>query len=63
MRSWNSNENYSSGPRYYFDCATTDYQMQFFLDEQGSYYEDYEVQASCFDKIVEHLAIWDEIHV
>jgi len=54
-------ENYSSGPKYYFDCATTDYQMQFFLDEQGLYYEDYEVQASCFDKIVEHLAIWDEI--
>jgi hypothetical protein len=48
-------------PKYYFDCAMTNYQMQFFLDENGVYYEDYEAKASTFAKVVEHLALWDEI--
>lgn len=48
-------------PRYYFDCATTNYQMQFFLDERGIYYEDYEAKASNFEKVVEHLALWKEM--
>lgn len=50
-----------SSPKYFFDCATTNYQMQFFLDEQGVYYEDYEGKASSFSKTVEHLALWDEM--
>jgi hypothetical protein len=50
-----------SSPKYFFDCATTNYQMQFFLDEQGVYYEDYEPIASSFSKSVEHLALWDEM--
>src|SRR4051812_38827535 len=48
-------------PKYYFDCAMTNCQMQFFLDEHGVYYEDYEAKASTFDKVVEHLALWDEM--
>lgn len=48
-------------PKYFFDCASTNYQMQFFLDENGIYYEDFEPKASCFDKLIEHLALWDEI--
>ena len=48
-------------PEYYFDCAITNYQMQFFLDEDGVYYEDYEPKASCFEKLIEHLALWDEM--
>jgi hypothetical protein len=54
-------ESGSSSPKYFFDCATTLYQMQFFLDENGIYYEDYEAKASSFDKTVEHLALWDEV--
>lgn len=54
-------ESESSSPKYFFDCATTLYQMQFFLDENGVYYEDYEAKASCFDKTVEHLALWEEM--
>lgn len=50
-----------SSPKYFFDCATTNYQMQSFLDEQGVYYEDYEATASSFGKTVEHLALWDEM--
>ncbi|MCX6318584.1 MAG: hypothetical protein NTW29_14925 [Bacteroidetes bacterium] len=49
-----------SQQKYFFDCATTLYQMQFFLDENGVYYEDYEPKASSFDKTVEHLAVWNE---
>jgi hypothetical protein len=52
-----------SSPKYFFDCATTNYQMQFFLDEQGVYYEDYEAKASSFSKTVEHLALWDEMRI
>lgn len=47
--------------RYLFDCATTNYQMQFFLDEEGVYYEDYEPVASSFEKSIEHLALWKEM--
>ena len=35
--------------------------MQFFLDENGIYYEDYEAKASSFAKTVEHLALWEEM--
>ena len=52
-----------TSPKYFFDCATTNYQMQFFLDEQGVYYEDYEAKACSFDKTVEHLALWDEMRL
>lgn len=52
-----------SSPKFFFNCATTNYQMQFFLDEQGVYYEDYEVTASSFGKTVEHLALWDEMRM
>lgn len=48
-------------PKYYFDCGNTNYQMQFYLDEQGVYYEDYEAKASSFEKLIEHLALWNEI--
>lgn len=54
-------ESGQSEPHYFFDCASTSYQMQFFLDENGVYYEDYEASAENFGKVVEHLAIWDEI--
>ena len=54
-------ESETASPKYFFDCATTLYQMQFFLDEQGVYYEDYEAKASSFAKTVEHLALWDEM--
>ena len=47
--------------KYQFVCTTSQYQMDFTLDEYGRYYEDYEIVASSFDKAVEHLAIWDEI--
>ncbi|MBL7733760.1 MAG: hypothetical protein JNM88_21495 [Chitinophagaceae bacterium] len=55
-------ESKSSCPRYFFDCASTLYQMQFFLDENGVYYEDYEPKASSFAKKVEHLALWKEMN-
>lgn len=48
-------------PCYFFDCAITNYQMQFFLDEHGVYYEDYKAKASSFEKVIEHLALWDEL--
>lgn len=54
-------ENDAGIPKYYFNCASTNYQMQFFLDEQGQYYEDYEVKASSFGKTIEHLALWAEM--
>jgi hypothetical protein len=54
-------ESESLSPKYFFDCATTLYQMQFFLDENGVYYEDYEAKASSFEKTVEHLALWQEM--
>jgi hypothetical protein len=54
-------ESGKSEPQYFFDCASTKYQVQFFLDENGVYYEDYEATASSFGKVVEHLAIWAEI--
>lgn len=54
-------ESESESPKYFFDCATTLYQMQFFLDENGVYYEDYNAKASSFAKAVEHLALWDEM--
>jgi hypothetical protein len=50
-------------PNFFFDCASTNYQMQFFLDENGVYYEDYEAKASSFNKTVEHLALWNEIRL
>ena len=49
-------------PQYFFDCASTDYQMQFFLDEEGVYYEDYKAVASEFEKVVEQWALWEEIN-
>ncbi|RYE54566.1 MAG: hypothetical protein EOP48_12035 [Sphingobacteriales bacterium] len=48
-------------PKYYFNCASTNYQMQFFLDERGQYYEDYEVKSCNFEKTIEHLALWAEM--
>lgn len=54
-------ESESQPPKYFFDCAITLYQMQFFLDEDGIYYEDYKAKASSFSKKIEHLAIWSEI--
>jgi hypothetical protein len=54
-------ESATSTSKYFFDCATTLYQMQFFLDENGIYYEDYEAKASSFEIKVEHLALWEEI--
>ena len=48
-------------PKYHFVCAMTNYQMQFTLDEQGIYYEDYQPKASSFDKVIEELALWNEI--
>jgi hypothetical protein len=54
-------ESGTSEPQYYFNCATTKYQMQFSLDENGVYYEDYEATASSFQKVIEHLALWAEI--
>lgn len=44
--------------QYQFFCANTNYQVQFSLDEKGRYYEDYELKYSCFDKLIENLAIW-----
>ena len=54
-------ESRTSSPKYFFDYAATLYQMQFFLDENGVYYEDYEAKPSSFDKTVEHLSLWDEM--
>ena len=48
-------------PKYHFVCAMTNYQMQFTLDEEGIYYEDYQPKASSFDKVIEELALWNEI--
>jgi hypothetical protein len=53
--------NEDGAPRYYFACAGTDYQMQFLLDEDGLYYEDYIVVASSFEKFMEHAALWKEM--
>jgi hypothetical protein len=47
--------------KYLFVCATSQYQMEFTLDEYGRYYEDYEIIASSFEKMIEHLSIWDEV--
>jgi hypothetical protein len=54
-------ESGKSEPQYFYNCASTNYQMQFFLDENGVYYEDYAATASSFGKVVEHLAIWAEL--
>lgn len=37
--------------------------MQFFLDENGIYYEDYKAKASRFEKVIEQLALWDEVRI
>ena len=50
-------------PKYHFVCAMTNYQMQFTLDEQGIYYEDYHPKASSFVKVVEDLALWKEMEL
>ncbi len=54
-------DNYDGNPRYYFVCTSTEYPMPFFLDEEGKFYENYQVKASCFEKNIEHLAIWEEM--
>ena len=51
-----------ASPQYYSDCADTNYQMQFFLDENGMYYEDYEPVAASFEKVIEHLPLWEEMN-
>jgi len=56
-------ESDTDSPKYHFVCAMTNYQMQFTLDEQGIYYEDYQPKASSFDKVIEELAIWKEIEL
>ena len=50
-------------PKYQFVCAMTNYQMQFTLDEQGIYYEDYQPKSSSFDKVIEGLALWKEVEL
>jgi len=47
--------------QYDFDCAHTQYGMTFTLDENGVYYEDYQKVHSCFDYLIEELAIWDNL--
>jgi hypothetical protein len=37
--------------------------MQFTLDEQGIYYEDYQPKSSSFDKVIEGLALWKEVEL
>jgi hypothetical protein len=48
-------------PKWQFVCATSQYQMSFTLDEYGRYYEEDEIVASSFDKVIEHLSVWDEL--
>lgn len=54
-------DNYDGNPRYYFVCADTEHQRYFLLDEEGKYYENYQVKASGFEKCVEHFSIWKEM--
>ncbi len=49
------------GANYQFVCATSEFPMDFTLDENGCYYEDNTIVASCFEKTIEHLAIWNEL--
>jgi hypothetical protein len=44
-----------------FACADTLYQTYFHLDEQGRYYEDWQLHASCFDAVIEDNAMWAEL--
>ncbi|MES2772942.1 MAG: hypothetical protein V4722_02070 [Bacteroidota bacterium] len=55
------NSSDAENSEYQFVCATSEFPMDFTLDEYGRYYEDNEIVASSFEKIIEHLAIWSEI--
>ncbi|RTQ48985.1 hypothetical protein EJV47_15455 [Hymenobacter gummosus] len=44
-----------------FACADTLYQMDFHLDEQGRYYENWQLHANSFDAIIEDKAVWAEL--
>jgi hypothetical protein len=42
---------------YDFICGLSEYPMTFTLDENGRYYEDYNIEHSSFEKVIEELAI------
>jgi hypothetical protein len=48
-------------PAYHFTCAATGYQEYFTLDEEGHYYEGWKRMATCFDGVIEDLAVFAEL--
>ena len=47
---------------WYFECCNTLYQMEFCIDQNGYYLEDYDPIASSFDKYIEWMAMSDELY-
>ena len=45
----------------HFTCAATGYQEYFTLDEEGHYYEGWKMKATCFDGVIEDLAVFSEL--
>jgi hypothetical protein len=43
--------------KYDFICGLSEYPITFTLDENGRYYEDYSIEHSSFNKVIEELAI------
>jgi len=48
-------ESESADHRYDIKCARTQYQMDFTLDENGRYYEDYELMHNSFDELINKI--------
>lgn len=48
-------------PAYHFTCAATGYQEYFTLDEEGHYFEGWKMKATCFDGVIEDLAVFAEL--
>lgn len=45
--------------KFDFYIAETNYQMRFTIDEDGRYYEEFDLMHSSFEKFLESHAIWD----
>ncbi len=47
---------------WYFECCNTQYPMEFCIDQNGHYLEDYDPIATSFDKYIEWMAMSDELY-
>lgn len=48
-------------PHWHYTCADTLYQENFTLDEEGGYYEGYQLHALSFDGVIENLAVFADL--